>query len=307
MGFWDVRLADLGAAGESFTEDEVRVLEGGGRVLHLHPLETPDVEVRDWCTYPDGEVVVLPEVLEVHGPSDLMLPGYYPATEKGKPVPPMTVAEYLDKEYSWHGGRKDWTDLPRYAGDVASLHDIHSVRCEEFTAYVYWNCYPLVTKHDEALAEQILAAATEFLDTALWWPVEMMCRAWYDGEYDPVDLWAVVHHPEVIEPEDRDSLIELLEYTYGSYAEEEAKFQAQAVQDLLDARIIDLTGHLAPFAHGEELRIMPWPRMEDILDARKQYDAADLWRRIHARREAAIRRNASPINHRGYTENEVLD
>lgn len=302
MGFWDVRLADLEALGEVFTDDEVRVLEEGGRVLHLHPLETPDVDTYDWCTYADGEVVVLPEIVEVSGLNDVVVNKWHLPGEN-----PMAVAEVLDTTFSWRGNRKSWTDYPRYAGVVDTAHDIWTCRCDDLSAFVYWNCYPLLTQEDEALAEQIVGSAETFLERAYWYPVEWVCRLWYEGEYDPADVWMLVNHPERVDPVIREQLEDTFDYSFGNDGLHAMESDAQMFQDLLDARLISLTGDYADLDHGEENRTMPFPRMEDILEEKGHYAAADLWRRIQARRKASLARLPSPTNYRGYAENEVLD
>lgn len=307
MGFWDVRLADLEAVGEVFTEDEVRVLEEGGKVLHLHPLETPDVETYDWCIRDDGEVVLLPEVCNIIGPLDYLPPPW----RNYDGYVNVQAARYLDDNFGgWRSDRSTWTFAPHYAGDVDTQHDLHGIRCEEFGAFVYWNCHPLVTAHDVLLAEQIVNAGTTMLDKALWWPVEWICQEWYSGDGpDPADHWLYQHHRDRMEPEDRDEYRERMRYDHGDDWGNQSAMLAANFDDLLKARIVSLYGDytdLDPHA-GEDNAGMVFPRLEDVLDEKGQHDAADLVRRMLARRRAALTRHPSPANYRGYTENEVTD
>lgn len=304
MGFWDVRLADLEAAGEVFTDEEVRVLEEGGKVLHLHPLQTPDIEVMDWCTYDDGTVVVVPELADIYGPRDV--PPRW--TDPGNPPGWPSVAHYMDDNFSWRGGRRDWTDIPRDCGEVTHEHYICGVRCEELTGFAYFNCWP-VTPENELLVRLIVAGGAPLVDSGLWWQAEWLCRMLYEGEYDIIAPWLIVNHPSRISAEDVEATRAVLEYTYGAHdVDGELKIQAQMFQDLFDARVLDVEHKgLEDLAHGEDYRLLPFRHLEDILEDQGNYEAAALWRRLLVRRRMSLDRIPTTINYRGHAENEVLD
>jgi hypothetical protein len=302
MGFWDVRLADLEAAGEVFTDEEVEVMEEGGKVLHLHPLETPDIEVMDWCTYADGEVVVVPEMADVYGPHQSP-PSWVQQHEHAWP----DVATFLDDNFDWHGGRSMWTDIPRYAGELTHEHYICGVRCEELTGFVFWNCWP-ISASNQHLADQILAAGIRFVDEGLWWQAEWLCRQLYDGEYDLMMPWLMIKHPERVKAADLEVMHDSMSYLHGRDYLDELKVQASMFQDLYDARVIDVEDNdLADLAHGQEYRLLPFGSLPNILHEAGCHEAADLYRSLLSRRRRSIARYQVMLNHRGIAENEVLE
>jgi hypothetical protein len=310
VGFWDVRLAALEARGEVFSDDEVRVLEEGGKVIHLHPLQTPDVETRDWCTYPDrNEIVVLPEILDISGSSEA--PPAWVQSQWGKDrLAYPTLGHYMDVNFSWMGGRSSWTDVPRYVGQVSHEHPhaICDYSCEDYTAYAYWNCWPIITSHDEDLAKQIIHTGHTFLDKSLWWELEWLCRVAYDGEYSYEDPWLYTYHPKRMKRRDREAFEAVMDYSEGDNAEESIRLHADQFQNLLNARVIDLeVPGLEDLAHGEPLVWLPFGDLAADLEKCGYWEAADLYRFLLRRRNLSLALQPRITNYRGIVENEVQD
>jgi hypothetical protein len=305
VGFWDVRLADLEAEGEYFTEDDVKVLEEGGRVLHLHPLETPDVEVRDWCVYPKtSEIVVMPEMADVYGPRQAG-PDWLKTAEGG---PYLSVAHFMDRNHTWQGNRSSWTDYPRLLGEPSHEHFFCNMRCEEVSGFAYWNCHPIVGDYQEQLAKEIIRATNVMMDGALYPQVDWLCRMAYEGEWDYADPWLAWNHPKRWKKADLDTFLEQFEAVFGHYAEEALKEQAEAFEDLYKARIIDVECKgFEDLAHGEEWGQMPFVPVEQILWNDGHYSAYDFYMKALAKRQYTLSRRPRITNYRGISEDEVED
>jgi hypothetical protein len=305
VGFWDVRIADLEARGEYFTDDDVRCLEEGGRVLHLHPLETPDYEVRDWLTYPGTqEIVMLPELADVYGPRSPG-PDWLRKAEGG---PYLSTAHYLDVNFEYHGGRPAWTGYPRFIGECSHEHYMCDSRCEDLNAFAYWNCLPVTGEYEEMLAKQIVHASIQMLDTALYPQVEWVTRMAYEGDYDFADPWLFWYHRDRMKAQDADYLLEAMDASFGNYAEEAMKEQADMFKDLYDARIVDIEHPgLEDLAHGEPWGQMPFVPLEQMLWRESHYEAYAFYTKALARRQYALSWRPRIRNYRGISEDEVED
>lgn len=285
MGFWDVRLADLEAAGETFSEEEVEALENGGLILHLHPLENADVEVNELEMAAGNQVVLVPEVIQAYAPTAQVLSAW-----AGQQTD-ITLREYLDaNHYSEQG---TWTWAPAYCGTVTAGtlgQVLATCREDEMTPYVYWNCIPLTSVAMADAAETLIAAAGRMLDDAGYWQMQSLCHISYNY-YNPHDAWLWAYHREFLTAEDISQLFTEIDYFSGAHTiseiEDELRITGGDFQYLyerfaLDAEVPDLMHH--------SQSTLPWKPLGTYLEEDGSWDALDLLNRVLARRRAGIAR-----------------
>lgn len=311
MGFWDVRLADLEAQGETFSQDEVRVLEEGGWLLHAHPLEHADMEVSDYEVDRDGEVVLIPEPLRAFGPRDAYQVPSYLLPPGGNSLPTVTYAAHIAAHADWY--RRDWREFPCYIGLATSESDVEIFgrcdRTEEPMPYAYWNCVPVSqTDADTSVMLQLRAMAGLMVEEALYYELRNICDLGYNY-YDPHDAWLYRYHPMYLGPSDVESLrAQVADFTGWDKAEE-VEWHLQIVggefEALFQAHVLDT--HIEALAHNANLGMLPWKPLTHYLEQRGYYEAADLWSSLIARRRQAIERLPPVVNHWGINENEVTD
>lgn len=286
MGFWDVRLADLEAQGEVFTQEEVEALENGGLVLHLHPLENADTELSGNEWYPGtNEIVTVPEVLQTYSPfSDVL--SAWSGQQTG-----VTLREYLDGEYSGWGG--SWNVIPSHVGRVHA-GTLGQVMCQpredEITSYVYWNCLPLTSTRMADAADILMSAAGKMLDDAGYWQMQQLCHIAYNY-YDPHDAWLYTFHRERLSEADVNQLYTEIDYYSGASSREEMEHELEITgkeyQYLYERGALDSC--CPDLQHGKDGGL-PWRPLSSYLQEMQEWYALDLYQRLMARRRRAIAR-----------------
>lgn len=290
MGFWDGHVANLEALGISFTENEVTALNDGGRVLHLHTLPSPESyspygHGDAGVFYPNGSLVLVPEIIVATSPSDLYL-----ASWKGKGL---TVAEHMDADWS-----ELWREIPSYLAildePAETAIGMPDMRTEDLHVYRWWGCVPLVTDDDQRFAEALVSAYEKWVHTTLY---PAMCDveqfAAYEEMCDPWDLWYLYKHSEMLRKKDLRTVEEWVAVDFSDQGYAEAI--ANMIEDLVQAKNL-----IPPGSTDEECQAQTpifFPPLTDHLDP----DAADRWRSLVARRTAIIARieHAVPAAQRG--------
>jgi len=285
MGFWDARIASLEALGETFSPDELRVLEEGGEVLHLHPLEFPEYEVANWYTNEDGSAVLVPEYISTYGPSARANPMW------GVPESGVTLAEWMDSQT--HGGRPAWTEYPAYVG---LLHDnVEEIywsvpRSEELHPYLWLNCTPITSENRRLVQEVQMVSMRQINESGhheLGWYIGM----WAEGDYPAEYPWLLVNHGPDLSYEERNQILrEIKESSWNGWTpdhlEHIVKEQAANFEYLYRHKIIDADDER--FRHGGMPADPTFTPLDSLLDAEGRHEAADFWRRLLARRRYAL-------------------
>lgn len=295
MGFWDARLSDLEARGVQFSDEEVEILERGGRVVHLHPLE--EAEDGGWPGSErdgKGEVVLTVEVLRTTSPLDRYNSPWKQEFQ--------SVAEALDGTY----GRRRWTAFPVYPAVVdlelpkGNSHwlDGHHIewRAEELNPYAWWNCIPYDPSMDQALGV-LMQAQSKRIAEAMWESYHWIADTWRNY-MDPLDAWLYTFHPNLISDEDRDNIVESYAANYGG-DDDEIERSLRSMGEEMDAFYkvgainfptgLEVNGHLIenPYPEVEATGLLPWKPMEQYIPAH-EVEAWNLWNRMTARRRLGL-------------------
>lgn len=284
MGFWDVRVAGLTAQGESFTAEEIRALEEGGMVLHLHPLEYPEYEAANWYQREDGEAVLVPELVNCFAPGARSNSAWEVGAGR-------TAAEAVDD--LTYSGRAEWTRYPSYLGVLADHYEEMywgHARSEEITPYLWFNCWPLTEESSRDIGLIQMAGQKSLNDSGhyeLGWYIQM----WAEGDYPAEFPWLLVNHSDALSQAERNEIVQTIaESSWNGWSQYELdqviREQAGMFQYLYQHKIVDADDER--FRHGGLPSDPVFTPLEHLLEAEGHFTAADLWRRLQARRRYAL-------------------
>lgn len=238
MGFWDSQLGDLEALGMVFTDEEIEVLENGGRAVHLRCLPSWDPVYYEQAggleKGTDGQVILLPETILAVAPTSLLSENEWGVRDSGPPL----VADALEAEYG-----ELWRAWPSAIGSVDQKYtEIYGhgsgdwIRGETTRPYRFWALFP---DPGPEILRPIEHAALELLDDSHYWDMAYICQTDYDnmqtgdGIYPPY-AWAYVYAPDLLGEEEQTE-VESFMAQYGDEDSSEVRIIANVYRQLIDA------------------------------------------------------------------------
>lgn len=282
MGFWDLQLGDLEARGIKIGEMDEKILEEGGRVLHLRHLVSP-FSTPDWINGffdQNDEPVFVIESLEVHSPNAII-----PLDAPWEGRPGISVAQQMDEECG-DGWRKFPTyaavleDGDRYAGPGYSSWD--PWRSEKLAPYRFWGCTPLL---DPSVYTSIARSCQLRLQDSLYYEVEHVIgfEAYDDYWVDIGTLWKAKNDPALMSAQDVSFINEWQGHML--IPEEDIDSAVRAYETLIENEIVVPPWH----KDGEPYDLKPIT-LKPIEEYLTDPLGREVWRMLNAQRNYTLSR-----------------